>query len=568
MLVTNLNFMKKYLLLVVLFLISNSNSLLAQNTVGLLSYDHTKAYDGYNLMFPHNQPHVYLLNNCGEIVHTWEDDANWRPANIAYITEDGLLYKAKRDATVVGDPIWAGGGGAILEIRDWNNNLIWDFEMNDSLYRLHHDFAVTPDGTIIALAWELKNTDECIQAGRDTSTLAQAKLWPDWIFEIDPATDSIIWEWHAWDHLVQDFDATKNNFGVIADHPELIDVNYGRVDGHPDWMHGNSLDYNAQLDQIMLSVPYFDEIWIIDHSTTTAQAASHNGGFSGKGGDLMFRWGNSVTYQNGDSTNQQLFFQHDAHWIDDFIDPFHPLYGKVALFNNRVGVDFSTANILTPAWDMYEWDYDLSGTTFLPTDFDQTITHPVDPTNLFSTGLSSVQLLPNDNMLITSGRFGYTFEVTPNNEIVWEYKTPLIGMAFATQGDTLAINNNLTFRMKRYPADFEAFDGKDLSSKGWIELEPDTAFCDVLTSLVDPMLESNFKVYPNPATNFLTIEWDGMMYVDMEIVDMVGRQVESIRCNGGKKYIDTSDWVSGVYFISFVAENTRYSRKVIINGRQ
>ena len=216
--------------------------------------------------------------------------------------------------------------------------------------------------------------------------------------------------------------------------------------------------------------------------------------------------------------------------------------------------------------DRYEWDYDLTGTTFLPTDFDQVVTHPVDPTNLFSTGLSSVQVLPNDNLLITSGRFGYTFEVTPNNEIVWEYKTPRNGTAPATQGDTLAINNNLTFRMKRYPSDFAAFDGKDLSSKGWIELEPDTAFCDMLTSSVDPMLESNFKVYPNPATNFLTIEWDGMMYVDMEVIDMVGRQIESIQCNGGKKYIDTSDWVSGVYFISFIVENTRYSRKVIISN--
>jgi hypothetical protein len=562
--------MKRNQLLYLFALSLFSVGIFAQNnTVGLLSYDPVKAFDGYNLMFPHNQPNVYLLNNCGEIVHTWEDDANFRPGNMAYLTEEGLLYKGKREAAVAGDAIWAGGGGAILEIRDWDNNLIWDFEMNNDQFRLHHDFAVTEDGTIIALAWELKTLEECHQAGRDTTTLAQAKLWPDWVFEIDPTTDEIIWEWHAWDHLIQDFNDEVDNFGVVTDHPELIDVNYGRVDGHPDWMHANSLDYNDELKQIMLSVPYFDEIWIIDHTTTTAEAASHNGGFGGRGGDLMFRWGNPLTYRAGDTIDQQLFFQHDAHWVDDFLEANHPQYGKIALFNNRVGADFSTANILTPDWDMYNWRYGIPDGTFLPSDFDLTYTHPVDPTDLWSTGLSSVQVLPNGNTLITSGRFGYTFELTPDNEIVWEYKTPLIGGLPATQGDSLVINNNLTFRMKRYPVDFAGFAGQDLSPQGWIELEPNTSFCDMLTSTMDPMNEANFKVFPNPANDFLTIEWDGMMYVDLEVFDMTGRKFASfINCNGGRKFIDATDWPTGVYLVSFIADGNWYSRKVIIGDKQ
>ena len=367
-----------------------SSIVLGQNTVGLLSYSPSQSYDGYNLVYPQNQPNVFLLDNCGEIVHIWEDDNGWVPGNTAYLTDEGLLYKTKRSSSVAQDAIFAGGAGATIEIRDWDNNLIWTYTLNDENFRLHHDIALTDEGTILAIAWELKTNEESAAVGRDTSTLAQAKMWPDYILEIDPATDEVIWEWHAWDHLIRDFDSTKNNFGVIADHPERIDVNYGRLDGHPDWMHANSIDYNADLDQILLSVPYFDEIWIIDHTTTTEEAASSFGGFGNRGGDLMYRWGNPMTYGQGTVDDKQFFFQHDAHWIDDFLEPTHPQYGKIAVFNNRFAADISVASIISPDWVMYEWEYTIENNTYLPETYDFNLAHPVDSTDLWSTGLSSV----------------------------------------------------------------------------------------------------------------------------------------------------------------------------------
>lgn len=533
----------------------------AQNSVGLLSYKPAETYDGYNLIYPHNQPNVYLLNNCGEVVHTWTDDENFRPGNTAYLRTDGTLVKTKRDAVITGDAIWAGGGGEFIEIRDWENNLMFSYALNNDSLRLHHDIAPMPNGNILGVAWENKSMEQAIQAGRDTALMDQDKVWSEYIFEINPESGEIVWEWHAWDHLIQDYDDTKDNFGIVADHPERIDLNYDTHDGHPDWLHINSIDYSFERDQILISVPYFDEVWIIDHSTSTEGAAGSTAGFSNKGGDLMYRWGNPIAYDNGDESDQRLYFQHDAHFIDDHIMGNNPLFNSIGVFNNRVGEDFSNANVFTPEWDMYNWEYTQGADLYLPEDHRVTLQHP-DPQSLYSTGLSSVQLLPNDNYLITSGRFGYSFELSPDNEIVWEYKTPIRGGSAVPQGDTLTINNNLTFRMDRYPTDFDAFDGRDLSAKGYIELEPDTLFCFNIINDVVTINDYNLKVYPNPANNYLIVDWDGEMYTHLDIYNTQGQLMRSIMRTGGREYLDVSGFLPGTYLIQM--EGIKYARFTVV----
>ncbi len=536
-------------------------SLRAQHTVGLLSYDPARAFDGYNLLYPLRQPNVYLLDNCGRIVHMWTDSADVRPGLTAYLLPDGRLVKAKRPASFLGDPIWAPGGGATVEIRDWDNNLLWSFTQNDSLRRLHHDIEVLPNGHILMISWERKTADEAIAAGRDTALLPQGELWPDYILEVDPDTDSVVWEWHVWDHLVQDYDSTKANFGIVSDHPERVDLNWSTNGGKADWMHVNAIAYHPQLDQIMISVPTFHEFWIIDHSTTTAQAASHAGGLSGRGGDLLYRWGNPATYRRGTAADQKLFFQHDTHWNLDFLDPDHPWYGKVALFNNRVGPELSTINMLTPPFDMNSWTYPMNGDTWGPAEFDLTLTHP-DTGRMHSSIVSSVQLLPNGNLLICAGRHGYSFEMTPQQEIVWEYVTPLAEGEPVSQGDTLAINQNLTFRIRRYPADYPAFAGKDLSPKGYIELNPDTDFCDQLLPTTEPKAPAALKLYPNPASDVLIAEWSKPTQAEVVIYDLWGRERLRWRARQGRKLLDLSAWQPGIYLVRI---DGHMAQKVVVH---
>ena len=78
---------------------------------------------------------------------------------------------------------------------------------------MHHDIEVMPNGNILLIAWELISAAEAFANGRDTNKLEDGKLWPCKIVEVEPIgadSGNIVWEWRAWDHLIQDFDPTKS----------------------------------------------------------------------------------------------------------------------------------------------------------------------------------------------------------------------------------------------------------------------------------------------------------------------------------------------------------------------
>lgn len=518
-----------------------------QNTVGLISYEYDQVDESYTLMHPHGQPNNYLLNNCGEIVHVWEDDVEFAGAT-AYLLPNGQLLKGKDRTTHLGDSIWAGGAGSMAELRSWDNELLWHFELNTDERRLHHDISPMPNGNVLMLAWEKKTKEEAIAAGRNPALITQGKLWPDYIFEVNPETDEVVWEWHVWDHLIQDFDESKANFGVVSEHPELVDVNYDTRGGIADWMHGNALDYNEDLDQVMLGVPAFNEIWIIDHSTTTTQAAGHTGGGINHGGDLLYRVGNPAAYQKGDSGEQILFFQHNAHWVNEFVEFGNPYFGQVMCFNNRVAADHSSVESFASSWNMYLGDYEQFDGAFPPFEFTHTFTHP-EPTRMYSNILSSAQAMPNGNLFVAVGRTGYLFEVNPENEVVWEYIIPLRMGQPATQGDSLMVNDNLIFKAFKYPATYSAFEGRDLAAIGFIENEPDEDYCDFLITTNFPSAVET-KVFPTIADTEIMLTWETMEAIEIELVDLLGRTRLKTHGYGGEERLDVSALEAGVYVVS------------------
>jgi len=474
---------------------------IAQNTIGLLKYVPEKVFQGYNLIYPHNQSNVYLLDNCGRIVHLWKGPTSWRPGNAVYLREDGTLVKCTRPAIFLNDPIWAGGGGQRVEILSWDNQLINYFELNDSSFRLHHDAVPMKNGNILMIAWERKNYNEAIASGRKPDLLPQKEVWSEVILEWSPDLDSIVWKWHAWDHLVQQFESTKANYGKVNDNPGKIDINYDESDGHPDWLHINAIDYHEELDQFVLSVPTFNEIWIIDHSTTIEEASSNRGGKSGKGGDLLYRWGNPAAYGKGGIQDKKLFYQHDIHWVNKDYLIGQEGYDLLAVFNNRVNPQFSEAATLNSHFNEESWSYDLEQ----PKDFEKKVKYPFASSKISSDGLSSIQILPNGNWLIMFGRWGFAFEITEEGQVVWEYIIPIKAGEPASQGTQLSSNQNLTFRLTRYAEDFPAFQGKDLNPGNYLELNPNASICENIISSKENVQWKQWRVSPNPVKDFLII---------------------------------------------------------------
>ena len=210
-------------LMVTTFLINVSFA--QQQTVGLFQ-NKPGSFDGYTLFSCIYCAGINLIDNCGKKVHSWGDDI--RLANSAYLQEDGSLILNYNTSNA--DPtIRAGGGGEGIMKLDWESNVLWDFKYNGPEYRVHHDFAVMPNGNILSLAFEDRDYDACIQAGRDPAKLSMSRIWSEKVVEIEPTgptTGNIVWEWKLWDHLIQDFDSTRDNFGMVEAHPELLDLNF------------------------------------------------------------------------------------------------------------------------------------------------------------------------------------------------------------------------------------------------------------------------------------------------------------------------------------------------------
>jgi len=435
-------------------------------TLGLTQKLNGNDENGYILFTPISTDTTFLLNKCGQRIHSWR--SQYTPGLSVYLKPNGNLLKTGTYTdTVFG---FAGGRGGIIEEFDWDNNLVWRYKIfNDSLCQ-HHDIKLLPNGNVLVLTWHSITKNKAMNLGRNSANFlsTQTDLWGERIIELKPiGKDSaeVVWQWDLFDHIVQDKDTTLPNYGVINMHPELLNINYALNLKTNDWIHANSLDYNEELDQIVISCHNISEIWIIDHSTTISESKTHLGGKFNKGGDFLYRWGNPEAYNMGTTKDRKLFRQHNAHWIPKGLKD----SGSIMLFNNGWNRDtaYSTVEVIkTPILSNGSY---ISNLPYGP--FKQSwIYKDSIPTRFYSQIISGAQRLPNGNTLICSGVQGRFFEVTPSGKTVWEYKNPIFPSG--AQMDGQKPQNNQVFRCEYYPKSFAAFKNRTLNSTGPLEKSP------------------------------------------------------------------------------------------------
>lgn len=266
--------------------------------------------------------------------------------------------------------------------------------------------------------------------------------------------------------------------------------------------------------------------------------------------------GKSSGYNQGTAEDQKLFYQHDAHWIGFGLSPSDPDFGKIAIFNNRLEGDVSTVNFIAPIFDEYELNYPIDGNIYGPADFSFTYSSEV-PTDMFSSGLSGSQKLPNGNLLVCVGRQGRSFEVKPDGTVVWEYVTPLQGGSPVAQGTELSINSNLTFRMTRYMPDFAAFENNEFEPSAPIEINPEILWCTSLST--EELANQSFSVFPNPSEGRITIK--GIQPINIVRVSNALGQILVEKSMNNNEELDLSMLNNGVYVISI---NGTAAQRIII----
>ncbi len=460
-----------------------------QGPTEVLYWDNTKAADGYTFFGVGG--HSYLVDMQGRVVHTWN------VGNNPHLLDDGSVLDATQSP---GNSDFTG-----FVKQNWAGSNVWSYLETRPNYIAHHDFVqiFNPKlntNTILYIARKATTYDQCIAAGCSTNaayTNNYNRAEIDALVEVN-LSGTIVWEWSFYDHLIQDFDASKSNYVgaglTISNYPGRLNANIPGLPIQSDWLHCNGIDYNQALDQIAIS-SVRGEFYVIDHGGTFV---SNNPSASialaaGSAGNFLYRFGDPGRYNQGaipailtnwtESTtgHKQIGGNHHVSWIPAGF----PRAGNLLIFNNAQNLfehtqqsyameinpylnasSNSVGNYVNPPdAGYYTWSPG-NNTDKAPRLLSNQFVwfwHSKASHGMFNHIGGGVQRLVNGNTLICSDQEGHLIEVTNAGEAVWEYINPVsIDGIQKFKRDNWPMQNGL-FRAYRYTASDPALAGRTLT---------------------------------------------------------------------------------------------------------
>ncbi len=509
-------------------------------TVGTILNTQNSSHN-LTLIVPNSSKITYLIDICGRVVNQWESD--YKPGLASYLDQDGNLYRAGR----ISSPVFSGGGlGGIIEKFNWEGDLIWQLDLSNDTLHQHHDFAVMPNGNIMAICWEYISPDEAIQNGRDLEITGDG-IWPTLVLEIEYVGDGHfdkVWEWRAWDHIVQNHDQLLPNYGIPSLNKRKIDVNLidPKLPKYEDWLHMNSIDYNPELDRILLSSRNLSEIYIIDHGTTMAESQGSIGGKAGYGGDLLYRFGNKNNFLSGENNEKILSNQHDANWIEEG----RPGMGNIILFNNKPSTEDGFSEVLEFNFESIDGDYHIGSAASYESkkiwEYNSDATQ-----DLYSRSMSGCQRLMNGNTLIISGIDGTLIETENNHEMTWKYVVPVNASGAIAQFDFP--QGNSIFKARSYSKSFFNFP-LNLEDNFKIEIDPtdDCMDFDLISSVSIEALDKK-SIIKKIENGVEFIDFESSFY-SFSVSNLMGQIIyKDSNIQSPYSFYD-HDLTNGLYFIN------------------
>ncbi len=379
----------------------------ARPVKGVTIYKPDKCYHGYTL-FGHTHEdrrlgrdllaYIYLIDMEGRIVHEWTVKT---AVQLSKLQPDGSLYYMTRDRSNIDQ-------AGLYKIAP-DSSVLWHYHC-----RIDHDFFPLDNGHLMI---------HCIVDYMAPELGPELRRHPYFI-EIGPDKE-LIWEWHGEQHLQELIDLVGLQVPIDwenrveqrmkarmswdirlqnASPQELEAAKQRTIRGSPfDWAHNNTSqvigenaagakDSRFRPGNIVFSYTKVNIIGVIDRDS----------------GEIVWAWGPG-----------ELDGHHKPHMLPN---------GHILIYDNGSSRGWSRIVEMDPLTNEIVWEY---------------VGTPKE--SFYSGAISGAQRLPNGNTLICEGGRGRLFEVAPDKEIVWEFRSPYRGFIWGREAHNI-------YRTTRYSA--------------------------------------------------------------------------------------------------------------------